>query len=229
MSSLHRHTNSDVSDTLNSTVLPECTISDAADTSTLTLTMGHGHTIPLLPSRTTFHIPHYDPGPAFLEKQHSTPVNQLIRTFKYDQENGYGLQWDSWAEMELFVHTEEKKKNIELVRKEIQHNKRPAKQWVETHYFVCAHQGAGGASKYTKKKPGWTWSMPLKRTCCNCCLTIKTYPGTDVVLGAYQSKHMHAIGQENTCFTCLPELARAEIERLLCSGMEAKEVVCKYA
>ncbi|KIJ93053.1 hypothetical protein K443DRAFT_647197 [Laccaria amethystina LaAM-08-1] len=208
-SSLTRRADSDASDALNSTISPERAISDAAEV-------------------TTFHIPHYDPGPAFIEEQHFMPVNQLIGTIEYDRENGYGLKWDSWAEMEVFVRAEEERKNIELIRKEIRRNKRPTKRWAETHYFVCARQGAGGASKYMKKKPGWTRSVPLKRTRCDCRLTVKTYPGTDVVLGAYQSEHMHAIGQENACFTRLPELARAEIERLLRSGMEAKEVVRKY-
>ncbi|EDR01871.1 uncharacterized protein LACBIDRAFT_332839 [Laccaria bicolor S238N-H82] len=209
--SLHRRANSDASDTFNSTIFPECAISDAADV--FTLTMGHGCVIPLPHSTTTFHIPNYDPGLAFIEEPHSTPVNQLIGTFEYDRENGYDLQWDSWAEMESFVCAEEERKNIELVRKEIWRNKRPNKRWVETHYFVCARQGAGGASKYTKKKPGWTRSVPLKRTRCDCRLTVKTYPGMSVVLGAYQSEHMHMIGQENACFTRLPDAARTEIER----------------
>lgn len=225
---LHQRANSDASDTFNSTIFPEHAISDADNASTLMT--GDGCTIPLPHSTTTFHIPRYDPGLAFIEEPHSTPVDQLIGTFEYDQENGYSLQWDSWAEMESFVRAEEERKNIELVRKEIRRNKRPTKRWVETHYFVCARQGAGGASKYTKKKPGWTRSVPLKRTRCDCRLTVKTYPGTNVILGAYQSEHMHAIGQENACFTRLPETARTEIERLLRSGMEVKEVVrkCTY-
>jgi hypothetical protein len=60
---------------------------------------------------------------------------------------------------------------------------------------------------------------------CDCRLTVKTYPGTETILGMYQPEHCHPIGNENTCFTCLPDKTHAEIERLLRLGVEPKAVV----
>lgn len=44
------------------------------------------------------------------------------------------------------------------------------------------------------KKHEWSRKVPHKRTSCGCRLTVKTYPGTDTVLGMYQPKHDHPIG-----------------------------------
>ncbi|EDR06483.1 uncharacterized protein LACBIDRAFT_328884 [Laccaria bicolor S238N-H82] len=80
--------------------------------------------------------------------------------------------------------------------------------------------------EWAKMDDGFLAQLYAGRAVCHSsALTVKTYPGMSVVLGVYQSEHMHMIGQENACFTCLPDAAHTEIERLLHSGMEVKEVL----
>jgi hypothetical protein len=191
------------------------------------------HSDPLLSTASSpisapiFKVPEYDPGYATATTELSLPPPSSRYTtgsFEYDEVNDYTLQWSSFADMHTWLRLEEKRHTIEFRRKEIRRNKGADKVWAEKHIYVCARKGSGGKKTY-QKKYSWTRKIPTKRIDCDCRLTVKTYPGTETILGMYQPEHCHPIGNENTCFTRLPDKTRAEIERLLRLGVEPKAVV----
>jgi hypothetical protein len=170
-----------------------------------------------------FRIDDYDSGPTF-NASTPPPTKPRIGSFEHDQAGDYMLRWASLDDMRTWLRKEEKGKTIEFRRREVHCNDDIEPVWSEKHIYLCARQGSGGLKKY-KKKYAWTRKVPVKRTSCGCRLTIKTYPGTQTVLGLYRPEHDHPIGDENARFTRLPEATRAEIERLLRLGVEPKVVV----
>ena len=58
----------------------------------------------------------------------------------------------------------------------------------------------GGKSDYQNKHGKQERKFPSKKTGCQCRLTIKCYPGTDVILGKYKDEHDHLLSDENLRF-----------------------------
>ncbi len=53
------------------------------------------------------------------------------------------------------------------------------------HIYVCFHQQSRGQSKYKKKFLDQQQKIESKKTGCWCCIVIKYYPHTSVILGQY--------------------------------------------
>ena len=185
-----------------------------------------------LPASPSPSMPWTDPLPAFkvADQSHTTSASGMssanVRgSFEWDLAHGYDLQWSSLSAFEVWRDKEEESKTIELVRKELRRNHSTPEHWLERHIYVCARGSPGGRAHY-KKKYAWTRKVPVKRTGCPCRLTVVLYPSTNTVLGRYQDKHSHDVGDQNARFTRLPKNTRKEIERLLRLGVEPNKVVC---
>ncbi|KAJ7150786.1 hypothetical protein C8R46DRAFT_1305589, partial [Mycena filopes] len=132
--------------------------------------------------------------------------------------------------MHFWLREEEKKLTIQFSSKEARPNKaKKDHQWLVKHIYVCARQGSGGKSKYVQKHRDRVRNIPARRAedGCTCRLTVKTYPGTSVLLGLYLPDHSHPIGRENMVYTRISAETRAEIERLLREGMRPDLVLNK--
>lgn len=180
-------------------------------------------------SATTFTIPGY--SSIYQNTLDATKPSKPVRgSLEDDKATLYTLSWPSMTAMSAWKRAEEQKNSIEFCRKEVRRNKAEGlKVWHEKHIFVCARKGSGGNNgQHYVKKHDRTRKIESKRTDCECRLTVKTYPGTDTVLGLYQATHDHPIGYENARFTRLPDETRAEIERLLRLGVDPKTVVSDH-
>ena len=153
----------------------------------------------------------------------------LCGSFEHDiHTGGYDLCWSNMEEFESWKLSEEEASTIEFLCKE----KVPpigdaAHLWKKKIFFICAHGFTGGKDNYTKKT-SHEHKLPAKRVGCPCRLTIKLYPHTNEVLGSYHKSHSHEIGKKNTRFTHLRKETRAEIEHLLCLGVEPHKVVSLF-
>jgi hypothetical protein len=147
-------------------------------------------------------------------------------SFASDRANGYSLHWPTWQDFEVWLKREQRDHGIEFVRKNIR-KAGPNLPWMERHEFVCTRQGAGSAPRYTPKHPERKRNVPSKRSGCPCRLTVKTYPGSQEVLGMYNEEHTHDIGNENLRFTRLSKEVRDRIVQLLQLGVENEQIVCK--
>ncbi|KAI5823126.1 hypothetical protein K523DRAFT_225051, partial [Schizophyllum commune Tattone D] len=56
-------------------------------------------------------------------------------------------------------------------------------------------------------------------------LTVKTYPGTDTVLGLYRDQHTHPVGTKNLRWTRLPKETKRKVEMMLRLGMNTTKIV----
>ncbi|KAJ7673456.1 hypothetical protein B0H17DRAFT_947186 [Mycena rosella] len=129
--------------------------------------------------------------------------------------------------MQQWIRTEETEKTIELHRKEHRKNRtKNTSSWTSKHIYVCSRQGSCSISKYTKKTARGR-KVPTKRivTGCQCRLTVKTYPGTQQVLGCYTHEHSHPTGDANARFIRIPVDTRLRIAELLRMGVDRARVL----
>lgn len=172
----------------------------------------------------TFVIDDYDattPDQPPPEPSHPSPP--IKGSFEHDLKT-YTLRWESLDAMRIWLKKEQESKTIELRLKETRVKTDLPATWVKCYFYVCARAGTGGRKAY-QKKYARNRKIPVKRTGCNCRLTVKTYPGTNEVLGLYIPNHSHPVGNDNAKFTRLTEEDRAEIEHLLRLGVDPKKVV----
>lgn len=173
----------------------------------------------------TFDIYPGQPSPSHLADSPASSSSQR-GSFKYDLENDYRLRWSSMAEMNNWRRSEQDTRCIELRCKDVRDNLSTDNPiWLKNYIYVCSRNGTGGRSKY-KRKTDRQYKLPSKRVPCACRLIVKTYPGTEEVLGKYSQRHSHALGPHNLKFTRLREEDRIEIESLLRLGVSARKVVC---
>jgi hypothetical protein len=129
--------------------------------------------------------------------------------------------------MQQWIRDEEKTHTIELHRKEHRKNRsKKAPAWSSKHIYVCSRQSSRSISKYTKKTARGR-KLPSKRilTGCQCRLTVKTYPGTEEVLGRYTHGHSHPTGDANARFIRIPVETRLRIAELLRMGVDRARVL----
>jgi hypothetical protein len=77
-----------------------------------------------------------------------------------------------------------------------------------------------------KMNPHWVRKVPSKITGCSASLTVKSYLGTDYLLGIYDAGHNHAVGPENLRLTRISSSTRDWIAALVQTHVKTKEIVC---
>jgi hypothetical protein len=129
-----------------------------------------------------------------------TPTNSTrSRSFYYDWVCGrYLMEWTSPAKFEVWCWKEELAYSIELITSNTMHG---GKLWTLKQTYVCSHQPSRGPKKYQKKFPDQQWKIKSKKTGCQCCIVIKSYPHTSTILRCYVSKHDYEIGLANIAYT----------------------------
>ena len=64
-----------------------------------------------------------------------------------------------------------------------------------------------------------------KKTGCQCCLTLKFYQHTEIILGKYKSEHNHPLRDDNLQFTWLTDGTKDLVLVMLTMGIDAKTIV----
>ncbi|KAH9024713.1 hypothetical protein EDB84DRAFT_1246658, partial [Lactarius hengduanensis] len=82
----------------------------------------------------------------------------------------------------------------------------------------------GGKPSYQKKHQ-WERKIPSKKTGCQCRLTVKRYPQTEVILGKYEDNHDHPLGDDNLRFTRLSGKIRDLVMDMVHLGIDSKIVL----
>jgi hypothetical protein len=106
------------------------------------------------------------------------------------------MTWE-WADTDTFLTwlaTEEMEKSIELIVSQVEQSDSPI--WWERLVYRCTREYTGGKHDH-QRTTQWERLIPLKKTGCQCHLTIKLYLHTDKILGKYNEQHDHMIGDEN--------------------------------
>ena len=181
----------------------------------------------------TFDIP---TGPAISERSsaYNVPREEARRakrrtmtpkigSMAYDREKGgMSLEWADEEDFRAWLAAEELEKAIELIVSQIKRSDSP--DWRERRVLRCSREFTGGKSKYQKKNE-WERKIPSKKTGCQCCLTIKRYPHTETILGRYEDRHDHALGDDNLRFIRLSRKIRNLVMDMVYIGIESKAIV----
>jgi hypothetical protein len=153
-------------------------------------------------------------------------VEPTLGNFSYDVRSlKYNMLWGSWQDFDLFLAQEQLDLSVEFHK--VQTRAGNKGKYTQRHYYVCARHGTGGSKAgYMKKNPHWERKVPSKITGCSASLTVKSYPGTDYLLGVYDAGHDHAVGPENLRFTRISSSTRDWIAALVRTHVKTKEIVC---
>ncbi|KAJ7617817.1 hypothetical protein FB45DRAFT_1142717, partial [Roridomyces roridus] len=123
----------------------------------------------------------------------------------------FSLRWDNITNFHNWLREEQERKCIELRLAKTFPESDGMPHYLRKYRYVCARKGTGGEKKYEKKYPERERKLPSKRTGCECTLTVKEYPGTTTLLGAYKPDHNHEIFEKNLRFTHVPKEVREYI------------------
>jgi hypothetical protein len=181
------------------------------------------------PTMATFHIP---TGPPISENRltycahrRKAPHTEAPEpgSITYDCEKG-GMKRE-WADYDTFLDwlaTEEAANSVEFILSQVERSDLPI--WQERRVYRCAREYSGGKlnrEKITERER----TIPSKKTGCRCCLMIKHYLHTDKILGKYEDRHDHAIGDENLRFTRLSDTTKALVMDMVCTRIDSKAIV----
>lgn len=165
-------------------------------------------------------LPDSSPVPA------SSGSSKRYGDFLSDSQSGrYTLSWQSWEEFSLFLAQEQASNSIELRKATTRSG---ALRYVERIVYVCARYGTGGIKKHEKKHPEWSRKVPTKLTDCPCSLKVKTYHGTDIVLGKYSADHNHSTGVDNLRFTRISNTTHEWIAGLVRMKVKSDHIVIVF-
>jgi hypothetical protein len=67
--------------------------------------------------------------------------------------------------------------------------------------------------------------IPSKKTGCRCRLVIKQYLHTDAILGKYEEKHDHPLGDDNLRFLRLSENTKNLVMEMIHTRIDSKAIV----
>jgi hypothetical protein len=130
-----------------------------------------------------------------------------------------------WADYDTFLDwlaTKEAANSVEFILSQVERS--DSLIWRERRVYRCAREYSGGKlnrEKITERER----TIPSKKTGCRCRLTIKRYPHTDKILGKYEDRHDHAIGDENLRFTRLSDTTKALVMDMVRTGIDSKAIV----
>ena len=136
------------------------------------------------------------------------------------------LQWENNDAFLAWVASEESNKTIELVVSQTLRST-DSPDWQERSVLRCSCGLTGGKSDYQKQHE-WERKIPSKKTDCQCNLTIKRYPNTEVILGKYHDEHNHPLGDDNLRFLRLSDKIRNLVMDMVHIGIESK-IIVSYA
>ncbi|KAH6905406.1 hypothetical protein BKA70DRAFT_1225782 [Coprinopsis sp. MPI-PUGE-AT-0042] len=153
----------------------------------------------LSPSPPVTNMPNEDRDPSKLGDANTRA------SFVYDLNHEYGLRWAN----SMHLRTGSLGSKLRMLYRS---------------QFDGMRGHSGGKKKYVKKH-NWTRKVPEQRIGCSCTLIVKSYPGTNELLGRYTQAHSHPMGNSNARFVPLPSETRKEIARRLREGVDPAKVL----
>jgi len=147
----------------------------------------------------------------------------VLGSLEYDlARQKYTNQWDSWENFSTWLKNEQEEKTVELRLSKTVYGE-PA--FKATFYYLCSRHGTGGVKAYQKKHLDWERKVPNKRTDCPGSLRVKSYPGSQTVLGFYDAVHNHETGKANLPYVRISAETREFIAGLLRLHVEPPHIV----
>lgn len=141
----------------------------------------------------------------------------------YDREKaGMTYKWDNHEAFLVWLAAEQSAKSIELVVSQVEYSDLP--EWRERRMLRCSREFTGGKTNYENKHQRER-KISSKKTGCQCYLTIKHYPHTDVILGKYHEEHDHPLGDDNLRFLRLSSKIRNLVMDMVYIGIDSKAIV----
>ena len=132
------------------------------------------------------------------------------------------MQWPNEDEFPAWLTAEELQDFIKLIVSCTEELDSP--NWQVHHMFRCSQEPSGGKTNQVKKH-NRDRKIPSKKTGCKYQLTIKLYPNTEMILGKYEGKHNHPIGNENLQFLRLSSRVRDLVKDMVHMGMGCQAIV----
>ena len=157
------------------------------------------------------------------------PVTTLcLGSITHDRKQGkMPSKWKNEEDFHAWLAAEESNKGIELVVSHVRHSDSPI--WWEQHVLKCLHEWTGSRPAQNKSESPTPVEqdrkIPSKKTGCQCRLTLKFYRHTETILGRYESKHDHPLGDDNLRFTRLTDRTRELVMEMVHTGVKTKIIV----
>jgi hypothetical protein len=162
--------------------------------------------------------------PATSRKKGSFYSDQKGRFYSDQKGRFYMLEWANFAEFDAWRRAEEATNTIKFRASTVWHG---STLWTHQHLFVCGRQFTS-SGKYMKMHPKQKCKIESKKTCCPCCLLIKIYPHTRIILGNYRKAHNHETGAANIKYMGVSCEAREHVKGLLEEKVDCRQVICKF-
>ena len=151
-------------------------------------------------------------------KSTSAPYGSIT----YNRKRGDMLEWDNEDEFLVWLAAEETKNTIKLIVSHTEKSNSP--NWRARRLYRCSWEFSGGQVDRANANH-WDRKIPSKKTGCGCRLVIKQYPGTDTMLGKYEGKHDHPLGDDNLRFLRLSENTRNLVMEMIHTRIDPKAIV----
>ena len=135
-------------------------------------------------------------------------------------------EWENEESFLTWLAAEEAKHSIELIVSNVARSDSPF--WWERRILKCSREYMGG---HPDQQSGSSTpeernrKIPSKKTGCRCRLTLKFNRHTEIILGKYESKHNHLLGDNNLRFTRLTDRTKDLVLVMLTMGIDAKTIV----
>jgi hypothetical protein len=82
-----------------------------------------------------------------------------------------------------------------------------------------------GGKQDQENEHEWDRKIPLMKTGCQCHLIIKKYLQTKTILGKYDGRHDHPLGDENLKYLRLSHKIRSLVMDMICEGTDPEAIV----
>ena len=135
-------------------------------------------------------------------------------------------EWKDEESLLAWLAAEESEHSIKLIVSNVARS--DSLLWREQRIMKCSREYTGGQPDQhsgSSVPEEWNRKIPSKKTGCRCCLTLKFYQHTEIILEKYKSKHDHPLRDKNLRFTRLTDGTRDLVMVMLTMGIDAKMIV----
>ena len=149
------------------------------------------------------------------------------RSISHDQKcRKMEQEWENEALFLAWLAAKEAKYSIELIVSNVARS--DSLFWQEQHILKCLREYMGGWPDQQSRSSApeeWNRKIPSKKTGCWCCLMLKFYWHTEIILGKYESEHNHLLRDNNLRFMWLTGRTKDLVLVMLTMGIDAKTIV----
>jgi hypothetical protein len=152
-----------------------------------------------------------------------TTTDAPYGSITYNWEKGrMPLEWENEDKFLVWLAAEEHVQMIKLIVSVTEESDSP--NWRARHMYRCLQEFSGGKQD-RETVHEWDQKIPSMKTGCQCRLIIKKYLQTETILGKYDSRHNHPLGDENLRYLRLSHKIRSLVMDMIREGTDPEAIM----